>query len=276
MMDVDMQALIDELAKLEIAPDVARFAFFDADHTLWSGDMGDLAFAQALDERRFLPEAAAPLAALFDSSGGTPQNEPHADARALYERYKADAVSEEAIVEAMVVCFAGWRREALVELGSEIMRDSLSAKVYEGLPAVLDVIRNAGIEVRVISGTAQELIEGGVTALGIEPSAVRGATAAIVHGKIADYLDGPPTYRDGKVAAMRAMIGERTAVVGFGDSTSDAPMLGCCALRVGVNPRPALRAHAQSHEPERWRFVVPDRTVDGIAVQPMTTNRVIV
>jgi len=275
-MNIDLDALIEELKNLELGDDIARVAFFDADHTMWSGDLGDLAFNRALGQRRFLPEAAEPMAKLLEDSGGEAKRDPHADAEALYARYKEGGVDEVAIIDSQVLCYTGWQRDALVELGHEVMRDGLGDKIYAGMRELHAALRTLGIEIRVISGTSQELVEAGVSVFGIAPEMVRGARAKIVDGKIHGEMDGASTYREGKVVAMKAMIGEATAVAGFGDSTSDTPMLERCILRVGVNPRPSLRQHGESNDPDRWRFVIPPQTVDGTPVSPLTIDRVII
>src|SRR5688572_8045364 len=104
----DVLAACDEaLARTPAHADAARLVAFDADHTLWHADVGDLAWHAALDARGFKPAAGDAMAVELHLAGGAPSGDVHADARSLYALYKEDRVTEMSIVRAMTVCYAG-------------------------------------------------------------------------------------------------------------------------------------------------------------------------
>ncbi len=59
---VSVTELLAEVSRLEAGPNVARFAVFDADGTLWQGDVGLALFESALDRRVLRSDAHAALA----------------------------------------------------------------------------------------------------------------------------------------------------------------------------------------------------------------------
>ncbi len=282
--DLDLDGLLGWLDTRPWAEDgVAPYAFFDADHTLWSADLADVAVRRALAERRLKPEAQAALAPYLEAAGLKPSGEVHADYQALFARYMDGGVGELAIVEAMVLCFAGWLPAELVELGSEVMRDSVDALIYEGVDRLHETLRGAGLKIRVVSGTAQWLVEAGAARLGVEPRHVFGVRAAVEDGVLVGRMATPISYRTGKSEAMDGFVPKaadgRSARVALalGDSLGDESMFERAAARVPVNPRPSLRAHvAADAEPARWRVWMPSRTRDGAPVHAITTDRIVV
>ena len=274
MTETTLESLLDEIAAMSPADDFAKVAVFDADHTLWAADLADHAVQKAMRERRFRPEAREPVARILEAHGIAAAREPHADSRAIIDHYKQDRIGEVGIISAQVVCFAGWTPEEAVAFGREVFEESVGPLVYEGVAALHAALRARGIDIRVISGSAQWLVEGAVGALGVPGADVLAAQTYVEGDRITGYMADPITYRWGKVAALERLVGERGAWLGFGDSRSDVPMLERCAVRVAVNARPKIRLLAAGDP--RWRQWFPARTVGGHAVERVETERVVV
>lgn len=275
-MSTNLAQLLDVLANLERADDIAPYAFFDADHTLWATDLADVCVRRAVEEGAFRAESADALAAMMTDSGGEPTGDPNKDAMGVYHRYLEGHVSEVTILAAQVICWAGWTTDEATAFGRKMFEEVVAPRVYEGMEQIHETLRGAGIELRIISGTAHWLVVGAASAMGIEADHVRGALGEVSDGVIQPRVIEPLTYREGKLVAVESWIGDKRAAVSFGDSGSDLPMLDRSATRVAVNPRPGVRTHAADNDPHRWHLWIPDRMRSGEPVEPLTTDRIVV
>jgi phosphoserine phosphatase len=269
---VQLDELLAAIEALKLdEPEVQPLAFFDADHTLWAADLADVAFQLQIEEKTVFEDAAAAMAGHLEAAGGASSGDVNLDSQAFLQLYKQGDVSDESIIRAHATAYAGWTGSEVSEFGERIV-DARSVEFYEGLDAILEAVQRRDLSIRVISGTSGWLVRGAVTRLGITPEAVQGAlTKPLANGRLSDELVEPTTYREGKVHYMG--LRQRSAAIGFGDSISDIPMLDRCQLRVGVNPRPALRAHATASETDRWRLWQPSRTVHGNVVESNDSDR---
>jgi len=251
-------------------------AAFDADHTIWKADVGDLAWHAALESRRLTALAGEALARELELAGAKPSGDPHADARAIYSLYKEDRVAEDSIVRAMTVCYAGWRVEEVRALGREIARSVLDGARYEGMLEIVRGLVQRGIRVVIVSGSPVWLVSEGVRGvLPIDPDRdVFGAEAEVREGTVGTRMLEPMAFFHGKVAVLDQAFSKRPPLFAFGDSLWDEPLLRHAAkLGFAVNPRPRLRKVAE--ENERIRVFEPSRTVSGELVSPHGTDRVI-
>ena len=233
--------------RARIAVDCVPVVAFDADHTLWNADIGDLGWHAVVNDRLIRRGAGPALRAEVVTAGGSPTGDVHADARQLYDLYKQDRVSELAIVRAMTVCYAGWSVEELRALARRLARDVLAGARYEGVRGVfpLDADRD-----------------------------VLGAEVHIERGVLGAEMREPVTFFEGKVEALKILLPGKRPSFAFGDSKGDVPLLHHAARAAfAVNPRPQLRKLAT----ERDGFYVfdPPRTVGGAVVRAPGTDRVI-
>ncbi|MBI3725861.1 haloacid dehalogenase-like hydrolase [bacterium] len=256
--------------------DAAPVAAFDADHTLWKADVGDLAWHAALEARRFTRSAGEALAREVELAGATSAGEAHEDARSLYSLYKDDRVSEDSIVRAMTVCYAGWTVRELRELGRSLARAVLDGARYEGILEIVRGLVERGIRVVVVSGSPVWLVSEGVRGVfPIDPERdVFGAEVSVLGETIGTSMREPVAFFHGKVAILERELASRRPSFAFGDSRWDEPLLRHAArLGFAVNPRPALKKIAD--ELETIRVFEPSRTVSGELVSPHETDRVI-
>jgi HAD superfamily phosphoserine phosphatase-like hydrolase len=274
--DISFETLLAEVKQLPLSDEtITPFAFFDADHTLWAGDLGDLVAREAMKQGLMKPKASHALAEILKKSGGVPTMNPNRDSQLLLERYFKDKVSDLDIIIAQVLCYAGWTPSELRTFGKSLFDKHLAPKIYEDMAVLHETLRKAGITIKVISGSAQWIVEAACEHFGIPAEDVYGARSLIVDGLLSDQVDEPMTYTAGKVEAMERWIGSRTATIAFGDSKSDYPMQERCVIRVAVNPRPGVRKYAAANEPQRWRLWVPEYTRDRQKVSRIESDRII-
>jgi HAD superfamily phosphoserine phosphatase-like hydrolase len=269
-------AAVDEALAAPAPSEAAAVAAFDADHTLWHADVGDLGWRACLEARLLKPASAAPLARELELVGARPSGEPHEDARALYALYKEDKVSEDAIVRAMTVCYAGWSHDEVEALSRRLARDAIARARYEGVAEIARGLRERGFRVVVVSGSPAWLVRESVRGfLPVDPEVdIFGTLLESKSGILGAKMAEPVTFFEGKVEALkRAFPGKRPSFA-FGDSKGDVPLLEHAArLAFAVNPRPQLRKLAFEHE--RFRVFDPERTVTGECVRAPGTDRVI-
>jgi HAD superfamily phosphoserine phosphatase-like hydrolase len=256
--------------------DAAPVAAFDADHTLWHADVGDLGCNLALETRTMKPAAQGAIAAELALAGAKSSGEVHEDARRLYDLYKHDKVSEISIVRAMTVCYAGWSEDELRDLARRLRRDVLERSFYEGVVEIARGLKERGLRVVVVSGSPTWLVAEGVRGvLPLDPEKdVFGTLVEVKGGVLGPTMRDPVTFFEGKVDALRQQFPGARPSFAFGDSKGDVPLLHHAArIAFAVNPRPQLRKLAE--EMAGFRIFAPSRTVGGTVVRAPGTDRVI-
>jgi HAD superfamily phosphoserine phosphatase-like hydrolase len=271
----DVLAACDEA--LEGGPqDAGPLAAFDADHTLWHADVGDLGWNAALDARRMKPAATVAIAAELELAGGESSGDVHEDAQRLYDLYKQDRVAELSIVRAMTVCYAGWTEEELRVLARRLRREVLEGAVYEGVVEIARGLKDRGLRIVVVSGSPTWLVAEGVRGLmPLDPEEdVFGTEVDVKEGVLGATMRDPVTFFVGKVEVLRQRFSGSRPSFAFGDSKGDVPLLHHAArLAFAVNPRPQVRRLAD--ELPSFRVFAPARTVSGLPVRAPGTDRVI-
>lgn len=261
-----LQAM-DALAELRQPTWVAT----DADGTLWATDVADRAWAKLLRERRLLPAAEPVMARGLRKAGLTPTGDVHADAARVYEAYRAGAIDDWAMLDAMTACFAGWSEAEVREFGRDLAHAEIAPRTYSTTVDLLKAIVDRGHRVAVVSGSPQLLVDEAVRTLGV-PALVVGVQLEPEGALLSDRLRQPIPWEHGKVQALAAH-GVR-APVAFGDTLGDLALLEAAQLRVLVHPRPALRARAVAHD--GWCLFAPCRTVGGHEVATPIVDHTIV
>jgi len=248
----------------------------DADGTLWAADVADEAWQRLHAERLLRPAAAHALSRILGAAGGAPTGEPHADGAALYQMYLDEQVDDWPVLEAMTVCFSGWREEEVRSFGGAVFRDSVASRTFETTATLLDAVLARGHRLAVVSGSPRLIVEAALAGLGLDPlPLVCGMDLRQEDGLLTDEVVHPMTWGAGKVQALRAVCGDEPIEVAFGDTAGDLELLEAArSLRVLVHPRPGLvRAAEESTGP--WCLLVPQRTVGGHLVETPDSDRVI-
>lgn len=217
---------------------------FDADGTLWSGDVTRDLVAFAMSERPLRAETLAPLQELARGSGVTVEGEPHAQLAAIVVAYSAGRLAEPLAVQGVCVALAGRAEPELDELiEAAIERASLDARSVGEVRPVFDWAARLGVPVVVVSASPRRAVRAALRRLGLPVAAVLGAELRVAGARVLPELSSGVLVGDEKV---RALAAERGAPVlaAFGDDVRDLPLLASARLAVAVRPTDALRARA--------------------------------
>ena len=232
------------LADIGVAPSDTMLAF-DADGTLWSGDVGIDNFEALLERGAILPAAGSTLRDEAAASNLPAAASPTAQARILYEAYERGAYSEEGAFRMMAYAFAGRCAEEVRAFAAEVarakgLRDRLHAEV---LP-VLGWASRRGVLRYVVSASHAVVVASCVEQLGLPIDGIFAMSQAEEEGRFSAHILEPVTYGAGKTAALTAGVRGKALLGAFGDSGFDLHLLCEARLAVAVRPKPELRARA--------------------------------
>jgi phosphatidylglycerophosphatase C len=237
----------DVIARLEEAASTEAVIAFDADGTLWSGDIGIDTFEALLERRAVKPAALSALRREAEAHGVTTHDDPTAAARALYGAFKRGVYPESRAFQMMTWVFAGYREEEVRAFGLGVIEAvSLSARIH---PEILPLVRWApsrSIPNVVVSASCSIVVKAAIERLGLPVGQVFAMSAAVKNGVVAPHGEGHVTYGQGKVETLRAGTKGSLLLGAFGDSAYDLPMLAEARIAVAVRPKPELRARASA------------------------------
>lgn len=235
----DVWAAVGEAARLGLSAGVRAVATFDADGTLWSGDVGERHLRVA--EREGLVSSSAPHDTLF---------------AAYLERCAEDTSAGYAWAASVFAGLPVQRVRASAALTWSEHRHLELAPVW----SIVSALEGAGVEVWIVSASNRWVIEAAGAEHGIGPERVIAMTVQCDDGVVGPEVEHPRPNGPGKQTAIEATIGV-TPCVAFGNSRHDAAMLRGARLGVLVHaaadgdPEPALADLASS---EGWcQLAVP-------------------
>lgn len=210
-LEPEVQALVDQV----VALGPRATAAFDADGTIWSGDLGE-EFLADLAQRRLLLDP------------------PPGDTYARYEQlFATDPPRAFAFcVEVM----KGLRVDEVERWSDAFFRDRFAARVFPGVRQALDRLRAAGVEVFLVSASNAITIRRAAAALGVDPSMVLAIEGAVDgQGRLTGQVLPPLTCGQGKVEAIQAKA-KNSLALAFGNSVFDREMLAHAQRAVMVAP----------------------------------------
>lgn len=210
-----------------------RFAVFDCDGTLWSGDAGSGFMRWTVDRGILSANRIAEL-----------------DRR--YRGYLAGQVSEVEICGEMVAIYAGLTEQLMRDAAAEFFATQIEPHIFPELRALIADLQAAGVEIWAVSSTCDWVIEEGVRRFNIPAARVLSARVAVENGLVTGHILDVPTD-EGKVAAL-ARVGVTAPDIVFGNSIHDAAMLQIARLPFPVNPTPGLVAHSLKRQ---WPVYYP-------------------
>jgi phosphatidylglycerophosphatase C len=218
---------------------------FDADGTLWSGDVGDDFFRGALAERRFERPAVDAIRSLAIEFGVETPEESVALAAAVYDAYLRGEVPEDRICEMVAFVCAGWSQEDVTRFAARVARDGkLTERLHAETIAVLEWARARKVEAFVVSASPLPIVVEGTRPLGFDRDHVVAVTSIEEGGVVSATVERPIPYAAGKVTRLFERIGSRPLYAAFGDNVFDIPLLGSAELAVAVRPKPRLMDRA--------------------------------
>ena len=236
-----LEGLLSETGR---APSETLLAF-DADGTLWSGDVGIDNFEALLEGGVVLPAAASTLREEATACGLPLAADPTAQARVLYQAYAQGAYSEDRAFRMMAYAFAGYRAEEVRRFAAEVartrgLRDRLHREV---LPIVAWASRR-GVLRYVVSASHAVVVESAIEQMGLPIDGIFAMAQVEEEGRFSARIVEPATYGAGKTAALSAGVRGKALLGAFGDSGFDLHLLRAARLAVAVRPKPELRARA--------------------------------
>ncbi|HRI65707.1 MAG TPA: HAD family hydrolase [Polyangium sp.] len=243
---ISVTTLIERLAHARKAidnPDV--MLAFDADGTLWSGDVGNDLFHALIAEQGVREVAQAALMVEAGTFGLDTSGSPTELAQRLFEAHETGQYPEDRCFAMMAWVFAGRSLDETITFSRRVMQ---SAKLEERLHRFLDPLfawtQKEKIAVWVVSASPKWMVELGVAMFGIPNHQVIGMTPVVENGFVLPRLAGKPIYGPNKPTVLRETCPQSTLLGGFGDSSYDVPLLQMAKVPVAIRPKPSLLAKA--------------------------------
>ena len=120
------------------------------------------------------------------------------------------------------------------KLGSEPIRagdddpkpaiTSTGIRVHAEIKDLMKVLAQQGFDVWVVTAGPQWVVQAASTHFPIKAEKMIGMRTKLVDGKLTTEMEPPPTFRQGKVDAIKQFIGKKPVLV-LGDSWTDAEMM---------------------------------------------------
>lgn len=218
---------------------------FDADGTLWSGDIGNDLFEALLLGRAIRQDAYEALLAEARFSGVSLHGDATDLGRALYEAHWTGQYPEERAFAMMAWAFAGYTlAEARAFAADVFARVGLRERLHRFLEPILEWARAEDVPVWVVSASPLFAVQMGVSLLGILPENVVAMQPRVLGDRIAPELAAPAVYGPAKPTSFFAACPGRELLGAFGDSSYDAALLAASRVPVAVRPKPGLLARA--------------------------------
>lgn len=196
-------------AKLRAAPEGAAVAF-DADGTLWRGDVGE----------DFLRYAAA--------QGFV--------ARDAYRTYEAHLAVDLATAYGFCAQVLAGRTEAWVEAEAQRFFDQrFAGRVFRYVRPLLAAVARKGLQPWIVSASPRWLVQAGARRLGMPAEQVLAVSVPVVDGKLTGAVQRPVPCGAGKAAVLRA-AGVRPFFA-LGNGAIDVDMLAAAEHALVVAPR---------------------------------------
>jgi len=213
-----------------------RFAVFDCDGTLWSGDAGEGFFDWEL--RRGMVSA-----------------ETVRWARSRYAEYLAGKVSEDEMCGEMVTINRGLTEPELERAAQQYFDENMAGHIFPEVRQLVEQLHDAGCEVWAVSSTNEWVIRAAMKHFRIAESRILAASVQVEGDTITDRLVRVPSG-EGKPRAIREVV-RRDPDAAFGNSSWDADMLKMARHGFAVNPNPDLEKIARENG---WPIYFPNGT----------------
>lgn len=240
---VTLPALLAELeTALSTGPSEPVVAF-DADGTLWRGDLGETLFEALLrvdGVREAAREALGREAKDFDIA--VSDESANGIARTLLRAFEQGQYPEDRAFAMMAWVFAGWSADELTTFTARVVDAfGFADAVRHDVLSVIAWAKQRKLPVWVVSASPLCAIQEAAKRLVLEPQRLLAMAPQFLDGAMLPRLGSPATYGEGKVKRLRAAIGDQPILAAFGDSAWDAVMLRASQVPVAVYPAASLR-----------------------------------
>lgn len=226
-LDPDVRAVLDALLAV---PGEGRAVAFDADGTLWRGDVGE-------DLLRFLA-----------AEGHLPR---HRSRSGIYAEYERRVAQDPADAYAYAVEVMEDLPESELEaLCARFFQARYEGRVFPWVRGFFDAVRERGYAVWIVSASPRWPVVAGAAALGVPASQVIGVDCECEGGRLSRRVKRPVPCGEGKVHWLREHGVRPALAVGNGDL--DLPMLAFAERAIAVAPWGEDNALVQAARDRRW------------------------
>ena len=211
-----------------------RFAAFDCDGTLWTGDAGEGFFSWGFEHHLVADEVIR-------------------RERARYQEYLAGRVSEDEMCGAMATLLSGLMEDDVKRAAAEFFEEKIAPQIFPEMQVVVRRLLDSGCDVWAVSSTSEWVIQAAMKHFGIPENRILAAAVRVENGRITDELTRLPSG-EGKPRVIREVV-RKDPDAAFGNSRWDADMLAIARHPFAVNPNPDLEKLAQQRG---WPVYWPD------------------
>lgn len=242
----ELIARLDEALATLVASGPGRpIVAFDADGTLWSGDVGDELLDAIVRKRAVRQHAGAALSQTARDHGVAVSRDALEQADLLYEAYRAHKLPEPVAYAMAGWIFAGFRADELYRFAEEVLLEGeIDGRLQREVEPVFAWARQRGVEIFAVSASPTAIVEQGVGRVGIVRRNVLATSPLYEDGVVIADVHRPIPYADGKVAAIERVIPDALLVGAFGDNTFDISMMCRAHVAGAVRPKAGLLARA--------------------------------
>jgi phosphoserine phosphatase len=163
-------------------------AVFDADGTLWRGDVGE-AFYRHQIQRKTIP--------------GAPPRDP-------WDVYIKEAIEGDTVKAYgwLAQWNAGVAEDDLNRWCEEYFNIHFAHMIFAPMRELAHALINAGFEVWVVTASPRWIVQAGVKGFGIQPDRVIGTSVVVEKGRLTDKVEQVP-YRAAKAKLIQSVIGQK-------------------------------------------------------------------
>ncbi|MGE4231913.1 MAG: HAD family hydrolase [Bacteriovoracia bacterium] len=195
-------------------------AVFDADGTLWRGDVGE-SFLKFQIENNLL--TAIP-------------SEAKADPWSYYWRAVKEGRAREAY--GWPVSWNAGRTSAELSQYCAEFFEGFSKNIFSPMRWLVEKMQQSKIEVWVVSASMRWIVEEGAKAFGIGVDKVIGASVSVIDGVLTSSLEHPVPYREEKAKLIKRFIGSKNTQgnlsFGAGNTYWDKEMVELAKMKLAV------------------------------------------
>jgi phosphatidylglycerophosphatase C len=218
---------------------------FDADGTLWTGDVGDDLLEALLARRAVRPAAGAALREAARAHGVAESEDATAQAVLLYEGYRRGLVPDPIAFAMAAWIFAGHRADELYRFADDVLGACrIEERFHAEIAPVISWAQQRGVDVFVISASPTAVVEQAVGRLGVPRRNVLAMSPRYEEGLVVPDVVRPIPYAEGKVAMLDQAVPDALLIGAFGDNAFDIPLLQRATVAVAVRPKEPLLARA--------------------------------
>ncbi len=244
---ISSETLVEHLAQARASVDNHELMLaFDADGTLWSGDVGDDLFHALIHAQAVRTDAYAALIREAETFGIAYSGNATDVAQTLCAAHQAGKYPEERAFAMMAWVFAGMSLSDAIAFSERVVKETnIEGRLHRFLDPVFDWAREQNVAVWVVSASAKWIVEIGAAMFGIPSKHVIGMMPVIRNEFVIPELAGVPIYGPNKPMILREASPRAVLLGAFGDSSFDVPLLNMARVPVAVRPKPSLVACAK-------------------------------